>query len=258
MASAISEPQPLTNQLVERLRLKELLNEAKALTDLPEPILIGGAIVGLVVVLFLVIGSLIQIVSSSPTEASSSSATTTKKTKSKSSPKQDISEEQEKLNGSASFKAGAAALADAKLAVAALAPQTSSITTVSTPTSPVSSPPKDGGSPQVLHTGSLKKRSFFSSATSTVELYREDEQNIALFYAPASTTKGSSPRETPRRASLYLGGESHIEIGSRTRFTVHQLKSGGKTLQLESRSDQEREQWISRIQEAIDSLRKKN
>jgi len=104
----------------------------------------------------------------------------------------------------------------------------------------------------------LKKRSFFSSSTSTVELYREDEQNVALFYAPSSATKGSSPRETPKRASLYLGNESYIEIGSRTRFIVHQLKSGGKKLQLEARSDQEREQWISRIQDAIDSLRRKN
>jgi hypothetical protein len=52
-----------------------------------------------------------------------------------------------------------------------------------------------------------------------------------------------------------LGKESFIENGNRTRFTVHQLKSGGKKLILEAKSIDERDKWVKKINDAISSLK---
>jgi hypothetical protein len=135
----------------------------------------------------------------------------------------------------------------------------SPVSPVSPPMTPPSgSPGKDVGSPQVLHSGSLKKRSMLNAALNSFELYREDDRNIAIFYTAASASNGSSgssPRMAKTSSSMYLAPESYIEMSSRTRFSVHQLKSGGKKLQLEAKTAEDREVWVKKIQDAIDLLK---
>jgi len=118
------------------------------------------------------------------------------------------------------------------------------------PASPQSPPPL---SPQVLHSGSLKKRTVLSSSVSSVELVREDEQNIAILYAPGAKGYSASPRS--KRKSFYLGTESYVDVGSRTKFVVHQLKSGGKKLYMDAMTPEERDLWVSKIQEAVNLLK---
>ena len=121
-----------------------------------------------------------------------------------------------------------------------------------TPRTP--SPAKEPVSPQVLHSGPLRKRSMLSAPVNSFELYQEDERNIAIFYT-TSTANGSTPRNAKQKSSMYLGPDSFIEISNRTRFIVHQLKAGGKKLSLEATSTEERDKWVTKIQEAIDALK---
>lgn len=120
---------------------------------------------------------------------------------------------------------------------------------------PIISPPQSPTSPEVLHAGPLKKRTFLSSSLNSMELYKEDDKSIALFYASPTGSPGSSPRAAKRKSSLYLASESFIEVGTRTTFTVHQLKNGGKKLKLEAKNIEERDNWVKKIQSAIDSLK---
>jgi len=133
------------------------------------------------------------------------------------------------------------------------APTTPQRRAVSHPSSPTSS--REASSSQVLHSGVLKKHHTMTKTVNKFELVKEDDRTIAIFYA---NTAHTSPSSAKNSSSFYLAGESYIESKSKTSFTVHQLKSGGKRLTLEAKSIEERVQWIQKIQEAIDSLKAQN
>ena len=131
-----------------------------------------------------------------------------------------------------------------------------STTTTTTPgSSPATSPTtgREPSSPQILHAGVLKKRQFLNKTVNSFELYKEDDKTIAIFYVPASS--GSSPTTVKKNSSMYLGKESYIVKTSKLAFTIYQLKSGGKKLQLEAKTEDERAEWVAKIQNAIDSLK---
>jgi hypothetical protein len=134
---------------------------------------------------------------------------------------------------------------------------TSSTTPASTPPqSPQKDPTTSPTSPQLLHSGILKKRQLIYKVVNSFELYKENEKSIVLYYTQSTT--GTSPASAKKKSILYLGSDSHIDVDSKskTQFAVHQLKSGGgKILKLEAKSAQERDEWVGKIQDAINQLK---
>jgi len=162
----------------------------------------------------------------------------------------------EKSNGVSNSKAAKVTKESASPTSPTLPTEVSPAAIVIPSTPPATPSPSSPESPQVLlHSGVLKKRQLFNNRVSnSFELLQEDDSNIAIHYSAGD----ASPRSVKNKKSLYLGSESAVEIpsNSKTKFTIFQLKNGGKKLNLEAKTQQERDDWVTKVQNAIQQLKR--
>ena len=105
-----------------------------------------------------------------------------------------------------------------------------------------------------LKTGILKKRNILSSSFNTFELRKEDSQQFVIYYHPS--TQGATPSASKKSKFFYIGKESHIQHTSPKSFIIHQLASKeGLKLNLEARTPEEKQEWVERIEQALQELK---